>query len=87
MCNCNDDLASGGITFPGFTRYACCNPCCDGSVSAQRVDSDDTDHGCCHCCCPCCCCKCCCHHPCDCGNVGGVNDDNNIPPCPCRGGW
>jgi len=83
---CNDNFAYGGITFPNFTRYACCNPCCDGSVSAQRVESDN-DSGC-HCCCPCCCCHCCHRHCHDwCGNdVGGVND-NNTPPCPCRGGW
>ena len=85
MCNCNDSFA-GGITFPGFTRYACCNPCCDGSVSAQRVEAETDDGCCCGCCCPCCCrCHCHCHD--HCGNVGGVNDANNVPPCPCRTGW
>lgn len=79
MCNCNNN-AVGGISFPGFTRYACCNPCCDGSVSAERVEAD-TDNTC-GCCCGCCCCRCC---GCNNGNVGGASDNNFR--CPCRGGW
>lgn len=84
---CNDNFFHGGIVFPNFTRYACCNPCCDGSVSAQRVESDTDDNcGCCGCC-HCCCCHCCHHDRCN-GNVGSVNNDNNnTPPCPCRSGW
>lgn len=77
---CNDNVFRAGATFPNFTRYACCNPCCDGSVSAERVDSvTDNTCNCCNCCCCCRCCGCCG------GNVGGTSDNNFR--CPCRGGW
>ena len=98
---CNDNFFRGGIVFPNYTRYACCNPCCDGSVNAQRVDSiTDNDNRCCGCCCCCCCCR---GYGGNVGNVGGTSnhnchhrcddDDDNVggvtdnTPCPCRGGW
>lgn len=81
---CCNQFSPDGIRFPDFTRYACCNPCCQGGVSAQRVESNDDDN--CGCGCGCCCCCRCCHCGCGCqnGNVGGTN---TTPPCPCRGGW
>lgn len=82
---CNDNFL-GGVMFPNFTRYACCNPCCDESVMAERVESirDDDDNNCCRCCGCCCCCHRCCGC-CNNGNVGGASD--NDFRCPCRGGW
>ena len=66
---------NNALRFPNFVANACCNPCCETSVTAQRVDSASTNT----CDCRICivpCCGCCCH---GCGNVGGVTNDN----CPC----
>ena len=76
------------LTFPGFVANACCNPCCENSVTAQRVDSatDNAAGG----CCICCCCNCGGNNSavggiqsCGCGNsaVGGIQNCG----CGCRG--
>ena len=64
MCN--------NLLFPNFVANACCNPCCDGSVSAQRVESvtNNPCGNCCFVCLPCC--------PYACGNVGGVTGCGNV---------
>ena len=94
MCNCNG--TSGALAFPNFVANACCNPCCDKAVVAQRVDSVQTENqcGCCNCCCGCCC-NCGCGKCCggsvagtSCGGtVGGTNTGGVVcpPKPPCRG--
>lgn len=87
------------LVFPNFVANACCNPCCDGSVSAQRVESVTNDacrQNCCFCIplCPCCGCggwgnvggtsdNGCHHH---CGNVGGTTDNDCNCGCGSVGG-
>jgi len=71
------------LRFPDFVANACCNPCCDRSVTAQRVESvtDNFPGSCCFIpCIPCCLWGGCgnvggASSDCGCGNVGGASSD------------